>query len=354
LKATIYVVGIIGSLLVYGIWQERIMDQAYGQDYFAISAFLVLFNRVFGIAFALLMIPIMGESFRSQASLWKYMFMALATVTASVCQYEALKYVSFSVQILGKSCKMLPIMMWGQFVWTTKYRLVDWIVAPLVTAGVIWFMLSGPVQPDHHDGNTWYGILLLAGFVAFDSFTTIFQERLFTEAKTSKYNQMLYINLFAAIISLGTCWIGGEHWPWGELEVAFKFFQTHKSAWEHASILSAAAVLAQWFIYSQVQEFGALAFAATMNLRQMASVILSYVIFDHAIKGMQIAGLCIVFTALAMQSGAGLQAKADPEKTSLLNQDADKAVATITTNVRKSMIGAASCMPCMARKGIPK
>jgi adenosine 3'-phospho 5'-phosphosulfate transporter B2 len=85
LKATIYVVGIIGSLLVYGLWQERIMDQAYGQDYFAISAFLVLFNRVFGMAFAFLMIPILGESFRCQASMWKYLIMAVTTVAASIC-----------------------------------------------------------------------------------------------------------------------------------------------------------------------------------------------------------------------------------------------------------------------------
>ena len=32
---------------------------------------------------------------------------------ATTCQYEALKYVSFPVQTLGKCAKMIPVMIWG-------------------------------------------------------------------------------------------------------------------------------------------------------------------------------------------------------------------------------------------------
>ena len=37
--------------------------------------------------------------------MWKYLLVSMANVYATTCQYEALKYVSFTVQILGKSFK---------------------------------------------------------------------------------------------------------------------------------------------------------------------------------------------------------------------------------------------------------
>eukprot|EP00971_Amphidinium_carterae_P347918 6490199-Amphidinium_carterae.1 len=42
------------------------------------------------------------------------------------------------------------------------------------------------------------------------------------------------------------------------------------------------------FIYSQIKEFGALVFAATMNVRQLVSIIVSYIKFGHAITPLQV------------------------------------------------------------------
>ena len=48
LKMAFCVVGIVGSLLVYGVLQERIMTQPYGEEkeLFKFSVFLVLNNRM--------------------------------------------------------------------------------------------------------------------------------------------------------------------------------------------------------------------------------------------------------------------------------------------------------------------
>ena len=35
---------------------------------------------------------------------------------ASAFQYEALKFVAFAVQMVSKSCKILPVMLWGVLV----------------------------------------------------------------------------------------------------------------------------------------------------------------------------------------------------------------------------------------------
>merc|ERR1711976_4147 len=73
-----------------------------------------------------------------------------------------------------------------------------------------------------------------------------------------------------------------------------------------AVILSTSAVGSQWFIYSLIKEFGALVFAATMNVRQVVSILISYAKYGHSITALQIVGLVIIFGALFYKSFSGL------------------------------------------------
>merc|ERR1719480_756032 len=73
------------------------------------------------------------------------------------------------------------------------------------------------------------------------------------------------------------------------------------------SILVSYAVTGQWFILSQVKEFGALVFAATMNVRQVVSILVSYATYGHSITFAQILGLAMVFGALFYKSFVSIQ-----------------------------------------------
>merc|ERR1719221_812627 len=92
-----------------------------------------------------------------------------------------------------------------------------------------------------------------------------------------------------------------------------------------ATLLSGSAVSGQFFIYSQVKEFGALVFAATMNVRQVVSILVSYAMYHHAITILQVMGLILVFAALFYKSASGLlkarDAEAAAEKTLLIPKD---------------------------------
>jgi adenosine 3'-phospho 5'-phosphosulfate transporter B2 len=114
-----YAGGIIGTLVVYGILQERVMTINYGGpngELFEYSIFLIFINRVAAVVYAVAMALWYRESLVNKAPLWKYLFVSLSNVYASTCQYEALKYISFSVQQLGKSFKMMPVMIWGMII----------------------------------------------------------------------------------------------------------------------------------------------------------------------------------------------------------------------------------------------
>merc|ERR1719498_743678 len=142
-----YASGIIIGLVIYGLLQERIMSMPYGNppQMFTDSVFLVFCNRVVAVAFSLVAVTVNGESYKNAAPLWKYLAISFSNVYASTCQYEALKYVSFPVQMLGKSFKMLPVMIWGMAVSDKRYSTADWTVALMVTLGCTEFLLTGPI-----------------------------------------------------------------------------------------------------------------------------------------------------------------------------------------------------------------
>merc|ERR1719353_353352 len=275
---------------------------------FTVSAYLVFCNRVVNVLYASTMIGINNEDFRAKAPIWKYLVISISNVMATTCQYEALKYVSFPVQMLGKSFKMMPVMLWGIALSGKRPSLTDWVVALAVTFGVTEFCMTGPTTSPGDRGNSFYGMALLVMFLAFDGLTSTFQEKLFKEHNTSKFNQMFYINGCSSVVSLMSVL------SMGKMPYCLSFSAAHSDFVAYAMLLSTAASSGQYFIYSQVKEFGALVFAATMNVRQVASILISYATYGHSITFLQSSGLGLVFMALFYKSYAGIMEPKKPEK----------------------------------------
>eukprot|EP00931_Biecheleriopsis_adriatica_P086214 TRINITY_DN60927_c0_g1_i1.p1 TRINITY_DN60927_c0_g1~~TRINITY_DN60927_c0_g1_i1.p1 ORF type:complete len:299 (+),score=57.49 TRINITY_DN60927_c0_g1_i1:46-897(+) len=170
----------------------------------------------------------------------------------------------------------------------------------MVTVGITAFVIGGNVSSEHAQrGTSIYGIFLLLAFLGFDGFTSTFQEKLFREDKMSKYNQMLYMNACSAaiaIISLQAL---------NEIPYCFRFVRVHEGFIWHVFTLSVSAAAGQYYIFSMVQEFGALALAATMNLRQVTTICTSYLLHPQHVTYVQVLGLFTVFAALLLKTYLG-------------------------------------------------
>merc|ERR1719443_389629 len=114
---------------------------------------------------------------------------------------------------------------------------------------------------------------------------------------------MMYINTFSAVTSVITLAVTGG------FPTALGFCAAHPRFMLDATFLSMGAVGGQFFIYSMVKEFGALAFAACMNVRQVVSIIVSYIAYSKPVTLLQIGGLMIVFGALFYKSFAAAEEK---------------------------------------------
>ena len=154
---------IMATLLSYGVIQERIMTQPYGeeQERFKNAAYLVLNNRVVAMIIAIVMMMHYKEKMKNAAPIQNFFGVSVSNTFATLCQYgtlpfgweknhstilftiEALKYVSFPTQTLGKCGKMIPVMIIGAFISGKTYSWKDFVVAGAVTVGCVSFVLSG-------------------------------------------------------------------------------------------------------------------------------------------------------------------------------------------------------------------
>jgi len=285
--------GIIVFLGLYGFQQERLMSYPYDGELFQDTVFLVLNNRLMAVTFACFMIKRTGETWVNGPQLWKYFAISVSNVIATTCQYEALKYVSFPVQMLGKSAKIVPVMVWGMAISGKSYSMQDWMISFGVTGGCMMFLLAGEISSSRAaQGDSVYGLVLLLGYLGADGFTSMFQEKLFGDYKTSKYNQMLYINGCSALMSI--VWL----LPTGQLTNAIAFSGRHPSFLVDACVLSFSATSGQYCIYTVIKQFGAVVFAACMNVRQVTNITISLLYYGHTISIGQFMGLMLVFAFL--------------------------------------------------------
>merc|ERR1719491_2140988 len=101
-------------------------------------------------------------------------------------------------------------MIWSIIISGKSYSTLDWAVAGCITFGVTEFLMTGNISAPADQGNSIWGLVLLVGFLACDGLTSIFQEKLFKEHKTSKFNQMLYVNGCSGVTSFITVCVSGK------------------------------------------------------------------------------------------------------------------------------------------------
>ena len=292
------VLGIQVSYVLWGLLQERIMTKPYETgELFKSSKFLVFANRILAFFAAYTAMRITGEPVNRSSKgtpLYKFSFSSVSNIMSSVCQYEALKYVSFPTQVLAKSCKMVPVMLMGYVVSRRVHTAFEYLVALAVTCGVMIFKLyetnDAPVK-----NTELYGIILIVGYMGTDSFTSNWQSKVFKQYKVSSTAMMLYANLFSSAFTALSLLVTLE------ISHVYEYLLHNPTCTLHIFAMAICSAVGQLFIFYTVKTYGPLIFATIQTVRQFLSVIFSILFFAHPINGMMAFGICIVFAALGGQ-----------------------------------------------------
>ena len=332
-KLVFAVAGIFFAFGAFAVLQEDVYRTSYAGERFS-ATFLVLIversvNTAVGALGALLLARPDGgdesaDRVRSSRSEKKTPFRVpvAAIATSGVSQMlamafanEALRFVSFPTQVLGKSCKMIPVMI-GGVVAGRKYPASQYAQVAVVTAGVVAFNLgksrrvslgvsrSGAEQLERDSA---YGLSLIAASLAMDLVTAALQDRVKTATlrlnpekkspKTSMFESMLWTNLGGACAAF--CIAAGT----GQLASGVSFCARHAAAANNVAFYALASVIGQLFVYFTITEFDPLVLSTVTTTRKIFSTVYSAARSPAAaLNKTQWGGCAAVFAAIAWET----------------------------------------------------
>lgn len=324
IKLIFCTIGLQASFLTWGVLQERIMTRAYGKiegpdgtvlnegEFFGNSQYLVFVNRILALVVAYFYIRMTNQP-KNAAPTFKYSYCSISNVMSSWFQYEALKFVSFPTQVLGKASKVIPVMIMGKVVSGNKYSFFEWFIAFLLSVGVSLFLFGTPQDTTKGaDSTSFSGLILMMGYMLFDSFTSNWQGQLFKEYKMSSFQMMLGVNIFSTTFTLGSLLQQGKFFA------SIGFMLKYSEFMFHCVTLSICSAVGQLFIYYTIGQFGAVIFIIIMTTRQALAILLSCMIYGHPVTAIGFLGIVVVFIALGMKSYNGW--KKQQEKKSQINK----------------------------------
>jgi len=287
---------LIVLMAVYGVLQERIL--ATSQESYSLPLFLIMCCfRVCTMCFAAVMLWQSKGDWGTKAPAWKYVLIALANTLGSSLQMLSMHHLAYHVQMLGKSSQIIPVMMWSMFLSSKSYSMRDWAIAVTVLAGVVQFMNAGPIatsaqMAEEPQNSAWKGLVFTLLAVVVQSLTPAMQEHLFEAYSVPKFNLIFWVNLFASLMVLAPLLATQSLLP------AWYFLAAAPAQRTDVLIMSGCKTVAQYFIYSQVQDFGAITLVATMNVRQMLVVIICLATTSSTITILQVFSMFLIIVVL--------------------------------------------------------
>lgn len=290
--------------------------------------------------------------------LLRYLQCSVFITSAAPFGFAALSYITYPAMVLGKSCKLVPVMIMNVLLYRRRFAPHKYLVVGMVTLGITMFMGFGKEKPSKSKNNgtggelsvytQLIGITYLLINLAIDGATNSTQDEIFARFKVSGQQMMFWINLFCTILTsvisiLPLPYIPVLHPSHSrtELEGALQFIHTHPSVVFPLVQFAVTGALGQLFIFETLQHFGSLTLVyvtasvpvqrrltypgtrcSTITLtRKLFTMLLSVVVYNHTLMPGQWAGAGVVFAGISVE--AWVKRRGKIPKRSLFNALSD-------------------------------
>ncbi len=306
LKFTFAFCGLLTSYLTWGYMQELIMTTKFTptthspDGTFPSAAFCVFSNRFLAIIVAMIAVKVRhGSVFGNNvAPLLAFTPCALSNTMSSWSQYASLRYVSFPVQTVFKSSKIIPVMIMGKLLKGTIYPCSQYTEALLITIGVAIFSVASQENSKHNNETQIIGLIFMLMYITFDCFTSQWQSKIYDmygKANVDPYQMMLGVNTSAICITTAGLIFSGD------FPKVWEFFLVNPNVFTYNIITAITSASGQLCIYYTIKEFGPIVFTIIMTVRQMISICISAYKFGHEISSVALVGAFLVFGVLFYQ-----------------------------------------------------
>lgn len=295
--------GVFVCYFYYGILQETITRGQYGEgekkEKFVYATTLVFIQCIINAVFAKILIKFFEGSRPDHTKSWLYGVCSLSYLGAMVSSNSALQYVNYPTQVLGKSCKPIPVMILGVFVLRKKYPLAKYLCVLLIVSGVALFLYKPNKSVTSTESAFGFGEILLLLSLTMDGLTGVAQDHMRSLFQTSANHMMLNINMWSTLVlGLGVLWTG-EVWDF------LSFTDRHPSIFWNILLFGITSALGQTFIFMTVVYFGPLTCSIVTTTRKFFTILGSVLLFGNVLNTMQWVGTILVFLGLGFDAKFG-------------------------------------------------
>ncbi|KAF5903783.1 solute carrier family 35 member B1, partial [Clarias magur] len=292
-----------------GCERVRVCEEAYTRgDYgqgekkekFRYATTLVFIQCIINALFARLLIQFFEGSKPDLTQSWLYAVCALSYLGAMVSSNSALQYVNYPTQVLGKSCKPIPVMILGVTILRKRYPMSKYMCVLLIVTGVALFLYKPNKASASTDEHVFgFGEMLLLLSLTLDGLTGVAQDHMRGRHQTGANHMMLNVNLWSTLmLGLAVLWTG-EVWEF------LSFADRYPSIIYNILLFGFTSALGQTFIFMTVVYFGPLTCSIVTTTRKFFTILGSVLLFGNVITPLQWFGTILVFLGLGLDAKYG-------------------------------------------------
>lgn len=282
--------GMMSSLTLYGLVLEYVTSN--GRKLHELS-FVFVTTTIYSIT-AYIMRIIFNEKVTTIKKS-NMMFLSFTSLISTYTSIRSLRYVIYPVQVLFKSCKPVPVMLFGFFL-GKKYPLRKIVNVMIITIGVSLFMGAGSSSKGHDStteatglSGTLIGAIMLSISLCFDGATGAYEDKLMAKHSVGPFELMYNIQLGKAVISFCCLLITNN---------LLEFFNTLADGGIMLIVLGLTGALGQVFVFLTISKFGALNCSLIGLFRKIFSLFLSFFLYGHTVNVFQFVGLILSLSAM--------------------------------------------------------
>ncbi|KAI0372240.1 UAA transporter [Pilatotrama ljubarskyi] len=253
---------------------------------------------------------------RNKSLLLRYFQCAVFITSAAPFGFAALSYITYPAMVLGKSCKLVPVMLMNVVLYRRKFAAHKYLVVAMVTLGITMFMGFGKEKPSKASKNgdlsaytQLIGLTYLLINLLIDGATNSTQDEIFARYRVTGQQMMFWINLFCTVLTsiisvLPLPYIPVLHPSTSgtELQGALEFIRTHPSVIVPLAQFALTGALGQLFIFETLQHFGSLTLVTITLTRKLFTMLLSVIVYKHKLTPGQWLGAAVVFAGISVEA----------------------------------------------------
>jgi solute carrier family 35 (UDP-galactose transporter), member B1 len=318
IRLLFYIITLYGVFITWGYLQEKITtthyieSQEYSKHLWSFPIVLNVFMNFSGAITASLVEQFFPHPKIGKISFTLFWRTGLSAALASPIGYFSLNFITYPMMILTKSCKPVPVMFIGLLFYRRTYSWYKYLSVFLLCVGISLFTaaksaLNNNVTNTENDiesnlSRQIFGLCLVLINLCLDGITSNEQDALFSVHQPSSLQMMKFTNTWQ-VLYLSIYLIGNLLWQGLKsdlIQAGYLLLNCEQLSFD-IFIFCLCASFGQVLLFGLIREFGSLVWITVAVTRQLFTILLSVIIFNHHMNKNQWLGIALVFIGLAFE-----------------------------------------------------